>query len=62
MFYGGEEGVQSKIKAAQDAKKKYAETGEFTYIKTISKTDSGVTKKTTLPVLFVPMKHKPLVT
>ena len=28
----------------------------------VTKTDSGVTKKTTLPVLFVPMKHKPLVT
>ncbi|WP_317249430.1 alpha/beta hydrolase [Aquimarina acroporae] len=39
LFYGGEEGVQAKIKAAQDAKKKYAETGEFTYIKAISTTD-----------------------
>lgn len=39
LFYGGEEGVQSKIKLAQDAKKKYAETGEFTYIKAISTTD-----------------------
>ena len=28
----------------------------------VTKTDSGVTKKTTLPVLFVPMKHKPIVT
>ncbi|CAM1343452.1 alpha/beta hydrolase [Tenacibaculum amylolyticum] len=39
LFYGGEEGVQGKIKQAQEAKKKYAETGEFTYIKTISTTD-----------------------
>ncbi|WP_075341947.1 alpha/beta hydrolase [Tenacibaculum agarivorans] len=39
LFYGGIEGVQGKIKAAQDAKRKYAETGEFTYIKTISTTD-----------------------
>ena len=39
LFYGGEEGVRHKIKMAQDAKKKYAETGEFTYIKTISTTD-----------------------
>ncbi len=28
----------------------------------VTKTDSGVTKKTTLPVLFVPMKHKPIIT
>lgn len=41
LFYGGEEGVQSKIKAAQEAKKLYAETGEFTYIKTISTTDTS---------------------
>ena len=39
LFYGGDEGVQKKIKAAQEAKKKYAETGEFTYIKAISTTD-----------------------
>ena len=39
LFYGGEAGVQHKIKAAQDAKKTYAETGEFTYIKAISTTD-----------------------
>ncbi|MDC8004280.1 nuclear transport factor 2 family protein [Aureisphaera galaxeae] len=38
-FYGGEEGVQNKIEMARKAKKKYAETGEFTYIKTISTTD-----------------------
>lgn len=39
LFYGGEEGVQKRIKAAQEAKKKYAQTGEFTYIKAISTTD-----------------------
>lgn len=39
LFYGGEEGVQQRIKAAQAAKKTYAETGEFTYIKAISTTD-----------------------
>ncbi|MEM7380846.1 MAG: alpha/beta fold hydrolase [Bacteroidota bacterium] len=40
LFYGGEEGVRLRIKAAQEAKKRYAETGETTYVKTISKTDS----------------------
>jgi len=39
LFYGGEEGVQTKIKAAQEAKKKYAETGEVVYIPSISETD-----------------------
>lgn len=39
LFYGGEEGVQTKIQQAQDAKKRYAETGEFSYIKAISTTD-----------------------
>ena len=40
LFYGGEEGVQARIKAAQIAKKKFAETGEVAYIPTISKTDT----------------------
>lgn len=40
LFYGGEEGVQDKIRMAQEAKKKFAETGEFSYIKTISTTDN----------------------
>ncbi|WP_437822786.1 alpha/beta hydrolase [Tenacibaculum mesophilum] len=40
LFYGGKEGVQAKIKAAQQAKKMYGETGEVAYIPTISKTDS----------------------
>lgn len=40
LFYGGEEGVHERITAAKAAKKKYAETGEFTYIKTISVTDT----------------------
>ncbi|OSY88296.1 alpha/beta hydrolase [Tenacibaculum holothuriorum] len=39
LFYGGEAGVKKRKLAAQAAKKKYAETGEFTYIKTISTTD-----------------------
>lgn len=39
LFYGGEEGVQSKIKAAQEAKKKFAETGIVEYIPAISETD-----------------------
>ncbi|WP_412984616.1 alpha/beta hydrolase [Pontimicrobium sp. IMCC45349] len=39
LFYGGEEGVNERKQAAQAAKKKYAETGEFTYIKTISTDD-----------------------
>ncbi|MBS1553413.1 MAG: alpha/beta hydrolase [Bacteroidetes bacterium] len=39
LFYGGEEGVQTKIKAAQAAKKKYAETGVCDYIPAISETD-----------------------
>ena len=39
LFYGGEEGVQAKIRSAQDAKKKYDETGEIEYIETISTTN-----------------------
>ena len=39
LFYGGEEGVQTRIDAAQQAKKLYAETGEATYIPAISTTD-----------------------
>lgn len=39
LFYGGEEGVQTRIKHAQEAKKKFAETGEVVYIASISKTD-----------------------
>lgn len=39
LFYGGEEGVQKRIADAKAAKKKFAETGEFTYVKTISRTD-----------------------
>lgn len=41
LFYGGEEGVQAKINAAQAAKKKYAETGEIEYIPSISTTDES---------------------
>ncbi|TYA65947.1 alpha/beta hydrolase [Seonamhaeicola marinus] len=39
LFYGGEEGVKHKINMAQQAKTKFAETGEFTYVKAISTTD-----------------------
>ena len=41
LFYGGEEGVNAKIKAAQEAKKAYAENGEVVYIPTISTTDQS---------------------
>ncbi|MGR5132084.1 alpha/beta hydrolase [Vibrio alfacsensis] len=40
LFYGGEDGVKSRIEAAQQAKKHYAQTNEVLYIPTISKTDS----------------------
>lgn len=39
LFYGGEKGVQSKIEAAQSAKRKFAESGVVDYIPTISETD-----------------------
>lgn len=39
LFYGGEEGVNAKIKAGQDAKKRYASTGDISYIPSISETD-----------------------
>jgi len=41
LFYGGEEGVNSKIKMAQEAKEKYANSGEVTYIPTISTEDAS---------------------
>ena len=41
LFYGGEEGVQSKIKAAQDAKSKYAADGIVEYIPSISTSDAS---------------------
>lgn len=41
LFYGGEEGVQTKIQAARAAKKRYQETGEVEYIPTISTTDKS---------------------
>lgn len=41
LFYGGEEGVQQRMQAAQAAKEKYASTGEITYIPTISETDES---------------------
>lgn len=39
LFYGGEEGVQTKIQAARESKKAYAETGEVNYIPSISTED-----------------------
>lgn len=39
LFYGGEEGVSAKIKAARMAKQKYAEQGEVEYIQSISTSD-----------------------
>ena len=41
LFYGGEEGVNEKILAAQNSKKKYGETGIVDYIPTISTTDES---------------------
>lgn len=41
LFYGGEEGVQAKIAAAQQAKKAYAEMGTVQYIPTISTEDES---------------------
>lgn len=40
LIYGGEEGVQAKIKEAQEARKLFAETAEIAYIPAISKTDT----------------------
>ncbi|MEM9142162.1 MAG: alpha/beta fold hydrolase [Bacteroidota bacterium] len=39
LFYGGKEGVQAKIKAAQKAKKEFGENGVVDYIPSISKED-----------------------
>jgi fermentation-respiration switch protein FrsA (DUF1100 family)/ketosteroid isomerase-like protein len=39
LIYGGEEGVQSRIAEARQAKKNFAENGEIAYIPTISSTD-----------------------
>ena len=39
LFYGGEQGVSIKIKAAQKAKIEYAESGSVNYIPTISTED-----------------------
>lgn len=40
LIYGGEDGVQSRIKQAQEAKKNFAENGEVVYIPSISTTDT----------------------
>ncbi len=39
MVYGGEEGVQARIRQAQDAKRVYAETRKVEYVPTVSMTD-----------------------
>ena len=41
LFYGGEEGVNAKITAAQNAKNNYAENGVVDYIPTISTEDKS---------------------
>ncbi len=41
LFYGGEEGVQSKIDAAQKAKAEFAANGTVAYIPTISTEDAN---------------------
>ncbi|WP_462251783.1 alpha/beta hydrolase [Ekhidna sp.] len=41
LFYGGEEGVNAKIEAAQAAKRQYNETGEVQYIPAISREDES---------------------
>ncbi len=41
LFYGGEEGVNAKINAAQEAKKTYAESGVVEYIPSISTEDAS---------------------
>ena len=41
LFYGGEEGVQSKIAAAVKAKEKYNNSGEIEYIPAISTSDES---------------------
>ncbi|MCG8577243.1 MAG: alpha/beta hydrolase [Flavobacteriales bacterium] len=41
LFYGGEEGVQEKIQAAQNAKAVYAQNDSVVYIPTISTTDTS---------------------
>ena len=41
LFYGGEEGVQEKIKLAQAAKNKYQSSGYVEYIPAISTTDKN---------------------
>ena len=41
LFYGGEEGVSQKVKAAQKAKLHYASAGVVDYIPTISTTDES---------------------
>jgi fermentation-respiration switch protein FrsA (DUF1100 family) len=41
LFYGGEEGVKARIRAAKNARKRYDEIGETEYVPTISTTDEN---------------------
>ncbi|MEJ2501025.1 MAG: alpha/beta hydrolase [Campylobacterales bacterium] len=41
LFYGGEAGVKTRLKAAQNAKRRYEESGETDYVPTVSTTDDS---------------------
>ena len=41
LFYGGEAGVEMRLKAAQNARKRYEQSGETDYVPTISTTDGS---------------------
>jgi uncharacterized protein len=53
LIYGGEEGVQTRIKQAQEAKKKFAESGKVVYIPSISRTDTTAAMFGTLTQIVV---------
>ncbi len=55
-LYGGEEGVKTRIKNAQEAKKKFAETGEVEYIPTVSKTDKSAAMAGDFPYYLDPKR------
>ena len=56
LLYGGEEGVQIKIKNAKEAKKIFAETGEVEYIPTVSKTDKNAAMAGDFPYYLDPKR------
>jgi fermentation-respiration switch protein FrsA (DUF1100 family) len=41
LFYGGEEGVEARIRASRNARKRYDETGKAVYVPAISTTDEN---------------------